>query len=65
MEIYIIYALILAILQMWLIPMTIDIKNLKWMMGSRDEARNSSQLHQRAVRAGANLQEKLCQHSLH
>ena len=40
MEIYIIYALILAILQMWLIPMTIDIKNLKWMMGSRDEARN-------------------------
>lgn len=59
MEIYIIYALILAILQMWLIPMTIDIKNLKWMMGSRDEARNSSQLHQRAVRAGANLQESL------
>ena len=36
METYIIYALALTLLQLWIIPMALNFKNLSWMMSSRD-----------------------------
>ena len=59
METLIIMSLVLAILQLWLIPMTIDIKNLNWMIGNRDSSIPQSPLVMRAKRAGSNLQESL------
>ena len=59
METLIIMSLVLAILQLWLIPMTIDIKNLNWMIGNRDSSIPQSPLVTRAKRAGSNLQESL------
>ena len=51
MEIYIVLALLLALFQSWLIPMTINIQNLQWMMGARDSSPSESVLLKRARRA--------------
>ena len=61
MEIYIIYALGLTILQLWIIPMALNFKNLSWMMSSRDEDLDtSSNLYlQRVNKSTANLYESL------
>ena len=59
METLIILSLVLAILQLWLIPMTIDIKNLNWMVGNRENPLPEKPVLARARRAGSNLQESL------
>tara|TARA_B100001939_G_scaffold78039_1_gene65997 strand:- start:1757 stop:2128 length:372 start_codon:yes stop_codon:yes gene_type:complete len=61
MEIYIIYALGLTILQLWIIPMALNFKNLGWMMSNRDENLDiSSMLYlQRINKSTANLYESL------
>ena len=59
MEIYILMAALLALFQIWLIPMIINIKNLPWMISTRDDVVEESVLLQRAHRASTNLQESL------
>ena len=59
METLIVMSLVLAILQLWIIPMTIDIKNLNWMIGNRENPLPEKPLLARARRAGSNLQESL------
>ena len=61
METYIIYALALTLLQLWIIPMALNFKNLSWMMSSRDEDLDtSSNLYlQRVNKSTANLYESL------
>ena len=61
METYIIYALALTLLQLWIIPMALNFKNLGWMMSSRDEDLDtSSNLYlQRVNKSTANLYESL------
>ena len=59
METYILMAALLALFQIWLIPMVINIKNLPWMMSARDDGVEESVLLQRAHRASKNLQESL------
>ena len=61
MEIYIIYALGLTLLQLWIIPMALNFKNLGWMISNRDEDLDiSSMLYlQRINKSTANLYESL------
>ena len=61
METYIIYALALTLLQLWIIPIALNFKNLSWMMSSRDEDLDtSSNLYlQRVNKSTANLYESL------
>ena len=59
MEMIIGFTLLLALFQIWLIPMAINIKNLPWMMSARDDGVEESVLLQRAHRASKNLQESL------
>ena len=61
METYIIYALALTLLQLWIIPMALNFKNLGWMMSNRDENLDiSSMLYlQRINKSTANLYESL------
>ena len=61
METYIIYALALTLLQLWIIPMALNFKNLSWMMSTRDEDLDtSSNLYlQRVNKSTANLYESL------
>lgn len=61
METYIIYALALTLLQLWIIPMALNFKNLGWMMSSRDEDldTSSNQYLQRVNKSTANLYESL------
>ena len=61
METYIVYALALTLLQLWIIPMALNFKNLSWMMSSRDEDLDtSSNLYlQRVNKSTANLYESL------
>ena len=61
METYIIYALALTLLQLWIIPMALNFKNLSWMMSNRDEDLDtSSNLYlQRVNKSTANLYESL------
>ena len=61
METYILYALALTLLQLWIIPMALNFKNLSWMMSSRDQDLDtSSNLYlQRVNKSTANLYESL------
>ena len=61
METYIIYALALTLLQLWIIPMALNFKNLSWMISSRDQDLDtSSNLYlQRVNKSTANLYESL------
>ena len=61
METYIIYALALTLLQLWIIPMALNFKNLSWMMSSRDvDLDTSANLYlQRVNKSTANLYESL------
>lgn len=55
----IIGALALALFQFWLLPASIDLKNLKYKISSRDEPLPETILQKRVKRAGDNLQESL------
>ena len=35
---YIIHALLLAFIQIWIVPMAFNIKNFSWLTSNRDEA---------------------------
>ncbi len=55
----ILLALLLALIQLWLLPMMLNIGNMPYLLSSRDEPIDESVLLGRAKRAGANLQESL------
>ena len=59
MSIMIIGALALTLLQLWLLPASLNLKNMDYMLSSRDNPPPQSQLQQRTTRAGVNLQESL------
>ena len=56
---YIIHALLLAFIQIWIVPMAFNIKNFSWLTSNRDEAVDLSVMAGRAKRASVNLQESL------
>lgn len=55
----ILYTLALALFQIWLLPMTINIKSMAYLMSNRDQEHEVSLLTQRVTRASTNLQESL------
>ena len=55
----ILLALLLALIQLWLLPMMLNISNMPYLLSSRDEPVDESVLLGRAKRAGTNLQESL------
>lgn len=55
----IIGALALALFQLWLLPVALNVKNMPYLLSSRDNQIESSILQGRVSRAGANLQESL------
>ena len=55
----ILLALLLALIQLWLLPMMLNISNMPYLLSSRDEPIDESVLLGRAKRAGTNLQESL------
>ncbi len=55
----IIYALALALFQLWLLPASTRLEKLDWMLSSRDEPLDLSVIQGRIQRAGNNLQESL------
>jgi len=55
----IVYALILALFQLWLLPASTRLNKLDWLLSSRDEPLDISLIQGRILRAGANLQESL------
>ena len=61
MTTYIICALLLALLQTWLIPAAFNMKNFPWLGSNRDESmpHEPSVMAGRAMRANTNLQETL------
>ncbi len=59
MEIMIIGGLLLALAQLWLIPASFNLKNVDYMVSSRDNPPQQSVVQERVARAGNNLQESL------
>ena len=60
MATYIVYALLLAIIQIWVVPAAFNLKNFSWYTTNRDEPMpETSVMAGRAIRAAANLQESL------
>ena len=60
MATYIVYALLLTIIQIWVVPAAFNIKNFSWYTTNRDEPMpETSVMAGRAIRAAANLQESL------
>jgi uncharacterized MAPEG superfamily protein len=55
----IIGGLALALLQLWLIPASLNLKNASYLVSSRDNPPPQTQLQERTTRAGLNLQESL------
>lgn len=55
----IIAILALNLVQIWLLPMSLNTKNMAWLLSSRDEPIDTSLIHQRVERAKINLQESL------
>lgn len=55
----IIYTLVLALVQIWLLPMFLNLNNTAWLLSNRDDEVDTSVMHQRAARASANLQASL------
>ena len=58
---YIVYALLLALVQIWVIPADFNMKNFPWLGSNRDEPMPNklSVMGGRASRASINLQESL------
>jgi uncharacterized MAPEG superfamily protein len=59
MSLMIIAALLLTLFQLWLLPASLGIKEVQYMISSRDNPPHQSQLQLRTARAGINLQESL------
>ena len=59
MSVMIIAALLLMLLQLWLLPATLGLKELQYFISSRDNPPPQSQLQLRTARAGINLQESI------
>ena len=60
MATYIVYALLLTIIQIWIVPAAFNIKNFSWYTTNRDEPMpETSVMAVRAIRAATNLQESL------
>ena len=60
MATYIVYALLLAFIQIWLVPAAFNMKNFPWLGSNRDEPMpETSVMAGRAIRAATNLQESL------
>ena len=60
MATYIIYALLLTIIQIWIVPASFNVKNFSWYTTNRDEPMpETSVMAGRAIRAASNLQESL------
>jgi uncharacterized MAPEG superfamily protein len=55
----IISTLALALVQIWLLPMILNLKNISWLFSSRDATVETSMIYERASRASANLQASL------
>ena len=58
---YIVYALLLALVQIWVVPAAFNMKNFPWLGSNRDEQMPNelSVMGGRASRASINLQESL------
>ena len=60
MATYIVYALLLTMIQIWVVPAAFNMKNFSWYTTNRDEQMpETSVMAGRAIRAAANLQESL------
>ena len=60
MATYIVYSLLLAIIQIWVVPAAFNLKNFSWYTTNRDEPMpETSVMAGRAMRAATNLQESL------
>ena len=60
MATYIVYALLLTIIQNWVVPAAFNMKNFSWYTTNRDEPMpETSVMAGRAIRAAVNLQESL------
>lgn len=59
MSAVIIAALALALVQIWLLPMVMNLKNAAYLLSSREEEVETSALYRRVDRAKLNLQESL------
>ena len=60
MATYIVYALLLTIIQIWVVPAAFNVKNFSWYTTNRDEPMPElSVMAGRAIRAATNLQESL------
>ena len=59
MESLIVMSLVLAILQIWIIPMVLNMKNMNWLLSNREDSDEPSEMLARARRASTNLQESL------
>ena len=60
MATYIVYALLLTIIQIWIVPAALNMKNFSWYTTNRDEPMpETSVMAGRAIRAVTNLQESL------
>ena len=55
----ILYALVLALFQTWLIPMLLKLNHLPYLLSNRDQAIEVSPMTERAERAATNLQESM------
>ena len=60
MATYIVFALLLTIIQIWVVPAALNMKNFSWYTTNRDEPMpETSVMAGRAIRAATNLQESL------
>ena len=59
MESLIVMSLVLAILQIWIIPMVLNMKHMNWLLSNREDSDEPSEMLARARRASTNLQESL------
>jgi len=59
MSTLIIYALVLALVQFWILPASLNLKNIKYLLSNRDGSTETSVIHNRVTRAAANYQESL------
>ena len=60
MATYIVYALLLTIVQIWIVPAAFNMKNFSWYTTNRDEPMpETTVMAGRAIRAASNLQESL------
>jgi len=59
MSTLIIYALALALVQFWILPASLNLKNIRYLISNRDGNVETSVIHSRVTRAAANYKESL------